>query len=215
MKDNNSALTFIWVGSLALLVTCTFALAGTTAGPAKVSKSTTSAVSTPLCTVEEPGFFDLKAKGIDGKEVDLSAYRGKVVMVVNTASRCGYTGQYKELQQLQAKYEKRGFTVLGFPSNDFAGQEPGTNEQIKSFCELNYKVTFPLFNKAPVTGEGKQPVYRFLTAGRPEVGWNFEKFVIDRKGQIAGRFLSKVEPMSNDVVATVEAALSQKTDACR
>lgn len=211
MKKNNSAVAFILVGSLTLLMTGTVAMAGAT----KASKSEVSAVSTPLCTAEEPGFFGLKAKGIDGKEVDLSAYRGKVVMVVNTASRCGYTGQYKELQRLQARYEKQGFTVLGFPSNDFAGQEPGTNDQIKSFCELNYKITFPLFSKAPVAGEGKQPVYRFLTAGRPEVGWNFEKFVIDRKGQIAGRFLSKIDPMSKDVVATVEAALAQKPDTCR
>ncbi|MBL7686582.1 MAG: glutathione peroxidase [Bdellovibrionaceae bacterium] len=181
----------------------------------KAVKPAASTVTTPLCTAEGPGFFDLKAKGIDGKEVDLSVYRGKVVMVVNTASRCGYTGQYKELQQLQAQYEKQGFTVLGFPSNDFAAQEPGTNEQIKSFCELNYKVTFPLFSKAPVTGEGKQPVYRFLTAGRPEVGWNFEKFLIDRKGQIAGRFLSKIEPKSKEVIAALESALAQKTETCR
>ncbi len=210
MKNNKFYIAMVLFCGLTLTMTGSVVLA-----EQKAVKAAASTVPTPLCTAEGPGFFSLKAKGIDGKEVDLSVYRGKVVMVVNTASRCGYTGQYKELQQLQAQYEKRGFTVLGFPSNDFAGQEPGTNEQIKSFCELNYKVTFPLFSKAPVTGEGKQPVYRFLTEGRPEVGWNFEKFVIDRKGQLAGRFLSKIEPMSKEVIATVEAALAQKTDTCR
>lgn len=210
MKNNKFSIAIVLFCGLALTMTGSVVLA-----EQKAVKPAASTVTTPLCTAEGPGFFDLKAKGIDGKEVDLSVYRGKVVMVVNTASRCGYTGQYKELQQLQAQYEKQGFTVLGFPSNDFAAQEPGTNEQIKSFCELNYKVTFPLFSKAPVTGEGKQPVYRFLTAGRPEVGWNFEKFLIDRKGQIAGRFLSKIEPKSKEVIAALESALAQKTDTCR
>lgn len=181
---------------------------------ATAARSKMSAVTAMRCKVDEPGFFGLKAKSIDGKEIDLSTYRGKVVMVVNTASRCGYTGQYRELQQLQARYEKQGFTVLGFPSNDFAGQEPGSNEQIKSFCELNYNVTFPLFSKAPVTGEGKQPVYRFLTTGGPEVGWNFEKFVIDRNGKVAGRFLSKINPTAKEVETVLESALAQKTEKC-
>ncbi len=194
------------------------ALAGPASPPlrpvASAEKPKGISQAAPLCSAE-PSFFDLKAKDIENKEVDLAAYRGKVLMVVNTASRCGFTRQFKELQQLQLKYAKQGFTVLGFPSNDFAGQEPGSNQQIKSFCELNYHVTFPLFSKAPVSGAGKQAVYRFLTAGRPEVAWNFEKFVIDRKGQIAGRFLSKVDPVASDVTAAVEAALAQKTESCQ
>lgn len=150
------------------------------------------------------GFFDLTAKAIDGKKTKMSEYKGKVVMVVNVASKCGFTPQYEGLQALYNEYKDRGFVILGFPSNDFASQEPGSNEEIKSFCKLNYGVNFPLFEKNPVTGKAKQPVYRFLTERSPqpmrgEVEWNFEKFLLNPKGEVVARWKSKVEPKSEEI----------------
>lgn len=160
-------------------------------------------------------FFDLMATDGGGTLKPLKELRGKVVLAANTASKCGYTPQYKELQALQVKYEKQGFTVLGFPSNDFLSQEPGTDAEIKSFCELNYGVTFPLYQKAPVKGEKKQPVYAFLTEKGPadtqgEVKWNFEKFIINRKGEVVARFRSKVKPDDPKLIAALELALSEQ-----
>ena len=130
--------------------------------------------------------FDLEAVSIDGKVVPLSQYRGQVSLIVNTASKCGFTKQYEDLETLYQKYRRRGFVVLGFPSNDFMGQEPGTDEEIRDFCLFNYGVTFPLFTKGPVTGANKQSVYRFLTeeSGYSEVRWNFEKFLLDSLGEV-------------------------------
>lgn len=154
----------------------------------------------------------LKARSIAGKEVKLSRFKGKVVLIVNTASQCGYTPQYKGLQALHDKYEKSGFAVLGFPSNDFRGQEPGTNAEIKMFCELNYKVTFPLFEKGPVKGAETQPVFKFLKrspAGGEdgEIGWNFTKFLVDKKGHAAARFSTKIDPLDPAVTAKIEELL--------
>lgn len=162
------------------------------------------------------GPLDFKMAGIDGKEVDLGQYKGKVVLLVNVASECGYTPQYKGLQELHQKYGEDGLVVLGVPSNDFGKQEPGTNAQIVEFCKSNYKVTFPLLEKVVVKGEKKVPLYQFLTSkdSNPkfagEVGWNFEKFLIDRQGRVVGRFKSGVEPTSEPLVSAVKKELAAK-----
>ena len=152
------------------------------------------------------------AKSIDGKLVNLSDYKGRVLMVVNVASKCGFTPQYKELETLYRKYKDRGFLVLGFPSNDFGGQEPGSNDEIKKFCKVNYDVTFPLFEKLPVKGEAKQPVYKFLTEQsgseyNGEIAWNFVKFIIDRDGHVVGRFGSSTKPLDPKVTAKIDEQL--------
>lgn len=163
-------------------------------------------------------FFELKATAIDGRQVSLDEYRGKVVLVVNTASRCGFTQQYEELEKLYETYQGRGLVVLGFPSNDFANQEPGSNEEIKNFCKTHFGVTFPMFTRATVRGPGKQPVYHFLTeqsgdefAG--EIGWNFEKFLIDRKGHVRARYGSITTPQSARVIAQTEELLAEDVTA--
>lgn len=157
-------------------------------------------------------FYEMTARAIDGKEVALSRFKGKVALVVNTASKCGYTPQYRGLEALYKKYSAQGFVVLGFPSNDFGRQEPGSGEEIKKFCELNYRVTFPLFEKAPVKGRQKQEVYRFLTGSAVgvkdgEIGWNFVKFLIDKNGRVAERFTTRVEPLSPKVTSKIEELL--------
>ncbi len=158
------------------------------------------------------GFYDLSAETIDGKKEALSQYKGKVVMVVNTASECGFTPQYKDLEALYKKYQSKGLVVLGFPSNDFGSQEPGSNAEIKKFCEKKFKVSFPLFSKNAVTGAEKQPVYKFLTeAATPkgEVSWNFEKFLINQKGEIVARYKSSVSPSAPELDKAVAALLAK------
>ena len=159
--------------------------------------------------------YDMTAKGNDGKPVALSRYKGKVALVANTASKCGFTPQYKQLQALYDKYKDRGLVVLGFPSNDFLRQEPGTDAEIKKFCEVNYGVTFPLFAKDHVKGEETQPVFRFLKASEAgskdgEIGWNFTKFLVDKDGRVAARFSSKVKPDAPEVIEKLEALLAEK-----
>jgi len=153
------------------------------------------------------------ATDLDGKPAPLAKFSGKVALVVNTASRCGLTSQYEGLQKLQSRYESKGFVVLGFPSNDFFGQEPGTNQEIKIFCEKNYQVSFPLFGKDHVKGEKKQTVYRYLTEGpqedfRGEISWNFEKFIVGRDGRIVARFSPRVKPEDPELIAKLEQAIS-------
>jgi glutathione peroxidase len=156
--------------------------------------------------------YDISAKGIDGGERSLLEYRGKVSLVVNVASQCGYTQQYAGLQKLYDTYKDRGFVVLGFPSNDFGGQEPGTEAEIQHFCSSKFGVTFPLFAKVEVLGAAKHPVYRLLTetTGGGEVGWNFEKFLVGRHGRVIGRFPSRVTPQDQELVTALEQALAQK-----
>jgi glutathione peroxidase len=142
----------------------------------------------------------------------VSKYQGKVALVVNTASKCGFTPQYKDLEALYEKYQARGFVVLGFPSNDFGAQEPGNDAEIKKFCELNYHVKFPLFPKQPVTGTAKQPVYKYLTEQTGEgltgeVKWNFEKFLVGKDGKVIARYNSKVTPQDPQVIEKIEALL--------
>lgn len=151
-------------------------------------------------------------KSIDGTDVDLGSYQGKVVLVVNVASRCGATPQYEGLQALYEKYKDKGFVVLGFPANDFGAQEPGSDEQIKEFCTSKYDVTFPMFSKITVKGADKPKLYQVLTetadpAG--DIGWNFEKFLIGKDGKVAGRFKTRVSPDDAALVAAIEAALAK------
>ena len=158
--------------------------------------------------------YDFSMQTIDGKDVSLSAYKGKAVMIVNTASQCGYTPQYKSLEALYQQYKDKGFEILAFPSNDFGGQEPGTNEEIKEFCASKYSVTFPLFDKLHVKGAEQHPLYAELTGKTSpfpgDVKWNFSKFLVSRDGKILKRFDSKVAPDAPELIAAVEAALSVK-----
>jgi glutathione peroxidase len=156
-----------------------------------------------------PSFYSLKARTITGQEQLLSQYQGSVALVVNVASLCGYTEQYRGLQQLYLKYKDRGFVILGFPSNDFGEQEPGSNQEIHNFCTGRFGVTFPLFSKSKVTGDQKNVVYEYLTghAGKSEVQWNFEKFLVGRDGKVIHRFTSSVDPSSKELLQAIEAAL--------
>jgi glutathione peroxidase len=157
---------------------------------------------------------DIAVKDIDGKDTTLGAYKGKVLLVVNVASKCGLTPQYSGLEAIQEKYKGKGFTVLGFPCNQFAGQEPGTNEEIKQFCSTKYTVTFPLFDKLDVNGPKRHPLYVALAGSDSpfpgDIKWNFGKFLIGRDGKIIKRFEPKTTPDSPEVTAAIEAALASK-----
>jgi glutathione peroxidase len=157
--------------------------------------------------------YDFTVNDIDGNEVSLENYRGKVILIVNVASKCGFTPQYEGLQSLYEKYRDRGFVILGFPANNFFGQEPGTDQEIKDFCTLNFGVSFPMFSKISVKGKDIHPLYRYLTSKKtnPEfsgsIKWNFTKFLVDREGKIAARFQSKQNPESAAVVGVLERLL--------
>jgi glutathione peroxidase len=151
-------------------------------------------------------------KTIDGKPVDLASYKGKVVLIVNVASRCGATPQYAGLQKLYDTYKDKGLVVLGFPANDFGAQEPGSDAQIAEFCTSKYSVTFPMFSKITVKGPDKAPLYKMLTESADptgEVGWNFEKFLVGKDGSVIGRFKTRVSPDDPALVAAIEAALAK------
>jgi glutathione peroxidase len=147
-----------------------------------------------------PSVYDFEVKDIHGKAVPLLRYKGKVLLIVNTASKCGFTPQYKGLEALHQKYHARGLEVLGFPCNQFGAQEPGTEDEIASFCELNFGVTFPLFAKVDVNGDDAAPLYRHLKQAKPgllgseAIKWNFTKFLVDRKGNVVERFAPNTEP---------------------
>ena len=154
--------------------------------------------------------YDFTMKNIDGQDVRLDAYRGQVVMIVNTASKCGYTPQYEGLQALYDKYREQGFVVLGFPANNFMGQEPGSDEEIKNFCTLNFKVSFPMFSKISVRDADQHPLYRYLTGNEEfngNVMWNFEKFLIGKDGALISRFGSDAEPEGGDIESAVKKGL--------
>jgi glutathione peroxidase len=163
-----------------------------------------------------PAALNFKMTGLDGKEVDLAQYQGKVVLIVNVASKCGYTPQYETLQALYAKHSKDGLVILGVPCNQFGGQEPGTEKQIAEFCTSEYGVTFPMLAKVDVNGDKACPLYKFLTgkdtdpkyAGK--IGWNFEKFLISRNGEVVGRFASKVDPAGEEFQKAITDELKKK-----
>ena len=180
----------------------TFALAcillpSVVAGPAKETKPE------PLLS----GFV----KDVNGRKVELSKYKGKVLLIVNTASKCGNTPQYAGLEAIYRKYKDKGFVVLAFPANDFGRQEPGTDSEILQFCTSTYNVTFPVFSKISVKDPNKAPLYRKLTDPASKTGgeieWNFAKFIVNRKGEVVARFASRDDPQSPDIVAVIEREL--------
>ena len=151
---------------------------------------------------------DLSAETIDHQTRPLSAFAGKVLLVVNTASECGFTPQYQGLEQLWREYQGRGFAMLGFPSNEFGGQEPGTEAEIKSFCETRYRVSFPMFAKIATKGTEQSPVYRFLTAQHGEPQWNFHKYLVGKDGRVLRAFESKVAPDDPGLRRAIDDALA-------
>lgn len=163
-------------------------------------------------------FLDFKTESLDGKPVDLSHYKGRVLLVVNTASKCGFTPQYEGLEKLFTQDEAKGLTIIGFPANNFGGQEPGTNAEIGAFCKKNYGVTFPVMAKSSVKGDDQSPIFHFLTgdanpALAGEIGWNFEKFLISRDGKLVARFKSGVTPDSDELQKAVQAELAKPAPA--
>jgi len=186
MSQTHTALLSLAIAVIALCATS-----------ARAADSTTQP-ATPL---------DYTMKDIDGKEQNLADYKGKVVLMVNVASKCGYTPQYKGLEALYNKYKDKGLVVIGFPANNFKGQEPGSDEQIKQFCTEKYGVTFPMMSKISVRGEDQHPLYKQLTAAKGDVTWNFNKFLISKDGKILEHFDSKVKPDDAKLTDAIEAAL--------
>jgi glutathione peroxidase len=172
--------------------------------------------SIPLDAPKAKSVLDFTMKDIDGKDVKLKTYKGDVLLIVNTASKCGYTPQYEGLQAIYDEYKSQGFYVLGFPANNFGGQEPGKESEIKEFCESKYKVKFPMFAKISVKGEDQDALYKFLTAKETnpkfggDISWNFNKFLVNRKGEIVARFSSKDTPESEAVKQAIEKYLKEK-----
>ena len=198
--------SFLWTAS---------ALAGPNAGR-QVEKKKPVEEKVDPAKIKETA-LQFKMKDIDGKEVDLGQYYGKVVLIVNTASKCGYTPQYSKLNELYEKYGSQGFVVLGFPCNDFGGQEPGTEKDIKQFCSEKFAVTFPMFSKVKVKGDDACELYKYLTSKETDpkfagpISWNFNKFLLDRKGQIIGRYKSSDDPLKcKDLIEKIEKSLAAK-----
>ncbi len=163
--------------------------------------------------------LDFLIKDIDGKKVNLGRYQGNVVLIVNVASKCGFTPQYAGLQKLYSEYKDKGLVILGFPANDFMHQEPGTDKEIKAFCTGKYNVTFPMFSKIVVKGDGQAPLYKFLTEKKTDpqfagdIGWNFTKFLINRKGEVVARFDTKVDPLNDEVINAIQKELDAQASA--
>jgi glutathione peroxidase len=161
-----------------------------------------------MCLLAASSLYDFTLNSIDGQTAPLAAYKGKVLLVVNVASKCGFTPQYTALEALYEKYKDQGLVVIGFPANNFMAQEPGTNEEIKTFCSRKYNVTFPMYSKISVKGDDKAPIYQFLTEQKGgEIKWNFTKFLVGRDGTIIARFEPAVKPDSPEVIAAIEKAL--------
>lgn len=176
-------------------------------GPVQASEEGT------IMAVKSATLYDFTMNDIDGKPVNLGQYRGKVLLLVNTASLCGNTPQYSDLQSLYEQYHDKGFEILAFPANNFGQQEPGSNEEIKSFCFTKYSLTFPLFSKISVKGSDKHPLYQYLTEQSPypgEVEWNFQKYLVDRSGTIVGRFHHRTKPSAPEMVKELERTLAKK-----
>jgi glutathione peroxidase len=184
---NASVYRFFWLGVLIVMATTTFAASN---------------------------LYNFILPNIDGKPMPLANFKGKVILVVNVASQCGFTPQYSALEAVYEKYKDQGFVIVGFPANNFGQQEPGTNEEIKTFCSRKYSVTFPLYSKVSVKGDNQTPLYQYLTKDTPpsiagDIKWNFTKFLVDRNGNVVQRFEPKVTPDSPAVVSAVEKLLKQ------
>ena len=164
-------------------------------------------------TPQASNIFDFTLNDIDGNPVALSQFRGKTLLLVNTASFCGNTPQYADLQTMYERYRLKGFEILAFPANNFGQQEPGTNEEIKGFCFTKYSLTFPLFSKISVKGSDKHPLYRYLTEASPfpgEVEWNFQKYLVDSNGAVVARYHHRTKPTSDEIVRDLERLLGKK-----
>jgi glutathione peroxidase len=187
---------------LSLLVLCSAVIAASDEATEKTTKKT-------------PKALNFTMKSIDGKDVDLGKYQGKVVMIVNVASKCGLTPQYEQLQALHEKYAKEGLAILGFPCNQFRSQEPGTAEEIKEFCRVKYGVSFDMFAKIEVNGDGACNLYKYLTAletkpvGAGKISWNFEKFILNRKGEVIARFAPRTKPDDPSLIKIIEQELAK------
>jgi len=178
-----------------------------------ITMETTTQANTTTKTTAAQSIYNIPLKSLMGEKSSLAPYEGKVLLVVNTASECGYTKQYKGLEAIYEEFKSQGLVVVGFPSNDFGGQEPGSAEEIKNFCERKFNVTFPMFEKNPVIGKDQQPLYSYLIANsivKDPVKWNFEKFLIGRDGKVLNRFVSKIEPESAEIKSAITAALNSK-----
>jgi glutathione peroxidase len=166
------------------------------------------AVASPTSAKEPPmSLYEITANTLAGKPQPLSTYKGKVALIVNVASECGFTPQYAGLEKLYEEYKDKGLVILGFPSNEFGAQEPGSAEQIHAFCQKNYGVQFPMFEKIATKGSAQSPVYKFLTAKHGEPRWNFHKYLVGKDGQVRAAFPSKVAPESKDLRDAIDAAL--------
>lgn len=184
-------------------------------GQGQVTPPVAIGVGEPALKRTMPTIYDFKMKDIDGKWVPLKTYQGKVLLIVNVASQCGFTPQYEALQALYTQKKDQGLVILGFPANNFKAQEPGTDAEIKTFCTSKYGVTFPMFSKISVLGDDMSPLYKYLLENNPnhaDIEWNFAKFVVDRHGKIVGRFSPKDTPLSEPVVSAIDAALAEKAD---
>lgn len=163
-------------------------------------------------TMEAP-IYSFTMKTLDGKDKSLADYKGKVVMVVNTASFCGYTPQYKDLETIFRQYKEKGFVVVGFPANNFGKQEPGKDDDIAAFCERNYGVTFPMFSKISVKGDDIHPLYKYLTTEtsfKEEISWNFTKFLVDKNGNVVAKYASKVKPTDKEITNKIDELVAQR-----
>ena len=184
---------------------------GVTLGLAVGLSSAQAEQEGPLMAAKTTSLYDFTMDDIDGKPVNLGDYKGKVLLVVNTASLCGNTPQYTDLESIYEQYRDKGFEVLAFPANNFGQQEPGSNAEIKGFCLTKYSVSFPLFSKISVKGSDKHPLYRYLTEQSPfpgEVEWNFQKYLVDRSGKIVARYHHRTKPLAPEIVQDVERVLA-------
>jgi glutathione peroxidase len=192
------------------------ARAAENSAPSKQTESSKQAERSAECGKNVPAALAFKVKTLAGKEVCLGKYQGKVVLVVNVASKCGFTPQYKQLERLYEKYGERGLAVLGFPCNQFGAQEPGSADEIRSFCQKNYGVTFDMFAKVNVNGDEACDLYKHLTSletkpkGPGKISWNFEKFLVGRNGEVVARFASATRPDDPEVVKRIEAELEKR-----
>ena len=166
-----------------------------------------------LMATQTPMVYDFTLNDIDGKPVSLNQFRGKVLLLINTASFCGNTPQYTDLEKMYEQYREKGFEILAFPANNFGQQEPGTNAEIKTFCYTKYSLSFPLFSKISVKGDDKHPLYRYLTEQSPfpgEVEWNFQKYLVDRSGKVVARYPHRTKPLAPEILQDVERVLAAR-----
>jgi glutathione peroxidase len=221
MPNVSAALPPVFLGATQMklfisLVALSVAAVATWALSANADNAPAPSTAPSTAPADVPAALNFKVKNIDGKDVDLATYKGKVLLVLNVASKCGNTPQYTALEAMAKKYRDQGLVVMGFPANNFGGQEPGTEAEIKEFCEETYKVDFPMFSKVSVKGDDIAPLFKYLTSqeckpvSKGDIAWNFEKFLINRQGTLINRFANKTKPDDPTIVTAVETALAEK-----